>query len=213
VLRDAYVFAGPAVGDKDFASAFNGNFNKAFEENRMLWRIVNTNDIVTKMPPQHLYRLLRRYITKDDILNYYGIGYKINFFLNNNKPKGVILREKNKDVEEKGDNLKSMENLLRKKLDDDKKDYEESKITLNNILNIILGRHSIDSYYNYDNNHSPDDVRMDKIETYMPGFIHNHFPHRYFMVMERLRSDEFELEVGNYKDVIDKVLTDVNVMI
>ncbi|GBC30850.2 alpha/beta hydrolase protein [Rhizophagus irregularis DAOM 181602=DAOM 197198] len=155
VLRDAYVFAGPAVGDKEFASSFNGIFHKNFEENKTLWRIVNTNDIVTKMPPQHLYGVLRRYITKDDILNYYSIGYKVHLFLDNNKPKGIVFREKNNDDDDEvDDNLGSMEDLLRQKLIDDRKDYEDSEITLNNVLNVIL------------------------------GYFHNHYPHRYFMAME-----------------------------
>ncbi|GES74656.1 alpha/beta hydrolase protein [Rhizophagus clarus] len=180
VLRDAYVFAGPAVGDKDFASTFNGIFNKNFKENRMLWRIVNTNDIVTKMPPQHLY--------------------------------GVVLRKKNDDEEEKDDNLGSMEDMLSKKLIDDRKDYEDSRFTLNNILNSILGKHNIASYYDYDINHSPNELIMDKIETFIPGIIHNHFPHRYFMAMERLRSNEYELVVGEYKNIIDKLLADAHVV-
>lgn len=212
VLRDAYVFAGPAVGDKDFASSFNGSFNKNSEENKMLWRIINTNDIVTKMPPQHLYGLLRRYITKDDVLNYYGIGYKVHLFLNKNKPKGVVLHEKDKD-EETGDNLGSMEDLLRKKLIADRKDYKDSEFALDNILNSILGKHNIESYNEYDKNHSLDDCTMDKSEYFIPGYLHNHFPHRYFMAMERLRSDNHELVLGDYKNVIDKILTDAHIIL
>ncbi|CAB4474453.1 alpha/beta-hydrolase [Rhizophagus irregularis] len=214
VLRDAYVFAGPAVGDKEFASSFNGIFHKNFEENKTLWRIVNTNDIVTKMPPQHLYGVLRRYITKDDILNYYSIGYKVHLFLDNNKPKGIVFREKNNDDDDEvDDNLGSMEDLLRKKLIDDRKDYEDSEITLNNVLNVILGKHNIESYNDYYENHSSEDCTMDKIESFIPGYFHNHYPHRYFMAMERLRSDKFELVVGDYKNIIDKVLADAHVVL
>ncbi|EXX66684.1 hypothetical protein RirG_121450 [Rhizophagus irregularis DAOM 197198w] len=235
VLRDAYAFAAPAVGDKDFASSFNGALQINYKENKTLWRIANTNDIVAKMPPQHLYSTIRRYITKEDILNYYSIGYKVQLFLDKEKPpKGIVLREKYKeknkdDEEEENDKLGSIEKLLRKKLNDDRKDSENSEITFDNILNFILGelpgklpgkllkqnKHNIESYHDYDKNHSSEDYTLDKIkniEPYIPSLIHNHFPHRYFMAMERLRSDKFEFIVGDQKSVEDKILADFNMV-
>jgi hypothetical protein len=42
-----YSFAGPAVGNSDFISAYQGEYGT----NRVSWRIVNTNDLVPKLPP------------------------------------------------------------------------------------------------------------------------------------------------------------------
>jgi lipase (class 3) len=42
-----YSFAGPAVGNSDFISAYEGEYGI----NRVSWRIVNTNDLVPKLPP------------------------------------------------------------------------------------------------------------------------------------------------------------------
>lgn len=45
-----YSFAGPAAGDGDFVSAYEGEYGP----DRVSWRIVNTNDLVPKLPPQGL---------------------------------------------------------------------------------------------------------------------------------------------------------------
>ena len=42
-----YNFAGPAAGDSDFVSAYEGEYNS----NHVSWRIVNENDLVPKLPP------------------------------------------------------------------------------------------------------------------------------------------------------------------
>lgn len=42
-----YNFAGPAVGNSDFISAYQDEYGT----NRVSWRIVNTNDLVPKLPP------------------------------------------------------------------------------------------------------------------------------------------------------------------
>ncbi len=194
VLRDAFVFAGPAVGNKDFASSFNGTLNRRFDENRTLWRIVNTNDIVTKMPPQHLFNKLRQYITKNDILNYFSIGHEIHLFLNNKKPEGIILREKDKIIKDKIINRKIDEKLtwdvLKKKLEEDDKDDEDDGYILKMLRNFLnFGKNPIPSYDHYDNYRLKESIYP--FEFLMPDFLHNHLSHRYFMAMERLRSEKF----------------------
>ena len=42
-----YSFAGPAVGNSDFKSAYEAEYGT----DRVSWRIVNTNDLVPKLPP------------------------------------------------------------------------------------------------------------------------------------------------------------------
>lgn len=42
-----YSFAGPAVGNSDFVSTYEGEYGP----NRVSWRVVNTNDLVPKLPP------------------------------------------------------------------------------------------------------------------------------------------------------------------
>lgn len=42
-----YSFAGPAVGDSDFLSAYQGEYGT----DRVSWRVVNVNDLVPKLPP------------------------------------------------------------------------------------------------------------------------------------------------------------------
>ena len=45
-----YNFAGPAVGDADFVKAYEAEYGS----DRVSWRVVNTNDLVPKLPPQGL---------------------------------------------------------------------------------------------------------------------------------------------------------------
>ena len=194
VLRDAFVFAGPAVGDKDFASSFNGTLNQSFDEYRTLWRIVNTNDIVTKMPPQHLFNKLRQYITKNDILNYFSIGYEIHLFLNNKKPEGIILREKDKIINKKIDEKLTLKDLG-KKLEQDNEDNEDDRSILKMLRNFLnFGKNPIPSYDNYDTHRSKDNIYS--FEFLMPDCFRNHLPHRYFMAIERLRSEKVVPVVG-----------------
>ncbi len=42
-----YNFAGPAVGNSDFVSTYEGEYSS----NHVSWRVVNTNDLVPKLPP------------------------------------------------------------------------------------------------------------------------------------------------------------------
>lgn len=42
-----YSFAGPAVGDSDFKSTYEAEYGT----DRVSWRVVNTNDLVPKLPP------------------------------------------------------------------------------------------------------------------------------------------------------------------
>ncbi len=42
-----YNFAGPAAGNNDFTSAYEGEY----DSNHVSWRVVNTNDLVPKLPP------------------------------------------------------------------------------------------------------------------------------------------------------------------
>ena len=42
-----YNFAEPAVGDSDFVSTYQGEYGA----DRMSWRVINTNDLVPKLPP------------------------------------------------------------------------------------------------------------------------------------------------------------------
>jgi hypothetical protein len=194
VLRDAFVFAEPAVGDKDFASSFNGVLNQRFNENRTLWRIVNTNDIVTKMPPQHLFNKLRQYITKNDILNYFSIGYEIHLFLNNKKPEGIILRERDKIIDRKFDEKLTWD-VLKKKLEQDNEDDKDDGSILQMLRKFLnLGKNPIPSYDHYDNYRSKDSIYQ--FEFLMPDCFRNHLSYRYFMAMERLRSEKVVPVVG-----------------
>jgi len=45
-----YNFAEPAVGDSDFVSTYQGEYSA----DRVSWRVINTNDLVPKLPPQGL---------------------------------------------------------------------------------------------------------------------------------------------------------------
>lgn len=42
-----YNFAGPAVGNSDFVGTYEGEYSS----NRVSWRVINTNDLVPKLPP------------------------------------------------------------------------------------------------------------------------------------------------------------------
>ncbi|RHZ83102.1 hypothetical protein Glove_99g384 [Diversispora epigaea] len=86
VVRDAIVFGSPALGDFDFATSFHGILNLELNEHRTLWRIIDDNDIVARLPPRHLFRRSRQYVTKEDVMNYYTIGNEMQFFQDGRKP-------------------------------------------------------------------------------------------------------------------------------
>ncbi|CAG8813214.1 838_t:CDS:2, partial [Racocetra persica] len=109
VLRDTFVFAGPAVGDNDFASSFESTLNQRFEEIRTLWRIVNANDIVPKMPPRYAFNIFSQYVTKSDFRNYFHIGHEIKLFPDGKRPQGIVsnTHSNGRETPNRGENNKT----------------------------------------------------------------------------------------------------------
>ena len=145
--------------------------NQRFGEQKELWRIVNTNDIVPRVPPSHLLDIFRRYITKADFLNYFKIGDEIRLYLNSSEPKGIILREKMNLERKIEQDLKYSD--LKNKLEEDNKLTVSSNVK--NLYDSYDSKGRLDRIYNYEN--------------LIPSLIRNHMPHRYFMAMERLKSE------------------------
>src|SRR4051794_30899891 len=151
--------------------------NNQFREEKNLWRIINTDDIVPRVPPSHLLSNIYPYVTKNDPFNYFKIGDEIHFYLNSNEPKGITLREKTKLDGEIDKELDY--NILKKILEEDKRGGTH---------------HARELYNSYDSK-----GRIDKLynkEFRIPSYIRNHMPHRYFIAMERLRSEKIVPMVG-----------------
>ncbi|CAG8502318.1 7113_t:CDS:2 [Dentiscutata erythropus] len=87
VVRDAVVFGSLTLGDLDFASSFHGMLNLKTNEHRTLWRIIGDDDVAARVPPRHLLKRFRQYVTKEDVMNYYLIGNEMQFFHDGRKPK------------------------------------------------------------------------------------------------------------------------------
>lgn len=51
VLRDAYTYGTPRLGDADFVSAFEAACLTPIDRPSILWRVVNSFDIVCQIPP------------------------------------------------------------------------------------------------------------------------------------------------------------------
>jgi len=129
------------------------------------------------VPPQHLFDKLRRYITKEDILNYFKIGYGIHFYLNNKEPEGIILRNKMKFDRKIDEKLKYDD--LKRKLDED---WRRSHVKTHDDWHNDYGSSKKDSIYSY--------------EFLIPSYLRNHMPHRYFIAMEHLKSEKVVPMVG-----------------
>ncbi|CAG8479041.1 5590_t:CDS:10 [Acaulospora colombiana] len=109
VMRDAFVFAGPAVGDNNFFSGFNSYLNISFCENRTLWRVIDDNDIVPTLPPMPSDPRIRQYLEKNDVFNYFHIGDAVKFYQYDRKPESHRdIFGKIKDVSQINRNIRSL---------------------------------------------------------------------------------------------------------
>ncbi|CAG8438446.1 10624_t:CDS:2 [Acaulospora colombiana] len=188
VMRDAFVFAGPAVGDNNFFSEFNSHLNIRFSDNRTLWRVINEYDIAPNLPPMLSCPRIRQYLEKNDVFNYFHIGDAVKFYQHDRKP------ESHRDIFGK---IKDVSQINR-------------NVTWSNLSNVLQQRRARDSrprsrYSIYEfvrslvpcNSGGKNDYNaamFGPFESLLSGFIRNHMPHRYFSAMERSR-DYFEKHV------------------
>ncbi|KAI9028974.1 hypothetical protein CLU79DRAFT_884852 [Phycomyces nitens] len=76
-LRDCYVIGSPAVGDNEFASSFASFSNSSATRNSTLWRIINQNDIVCRLPPGYNSQTIGNFSSRSDFFNYCHVGIGI----------------------------------------------------------------------------------------------------------------------------------------
>ncbi|KAI8340982.1 Alpha/Beta hydrolase protein [Choanephora cucurbitarum] len=77
VMRDCYIIGTPAVGDSDFASTFSSHTNLPITRSSTLWRIINKNDIFTRLPPGYDSKSCGHFMNDNDFFNYSHIGHAI----------------------------------------------------------------------------------------------------------------------------------------
>ncbi|CAG8787221.1 19494_t:CDS:2 [Dentiscutata erythropus] len=85
VLRDAYVFGAPRVGDSDFVLTYKSSLGR-HEKNveSALWRVVDDNDLLAHLPPGYRYP---KNVGKYNILTNYSVGEAVKFYQDGRKPK------------------------------------------------------------------------------------------------------------------------------
>ncbi|RHZ64553.1 hypothetical protein Glove_322g14 [Diversispora epigaea] len=83
ILRDAYTFGSPSVENSEFAKTYMSALDKRDEVSSTLWRIVNDDDIMCKLPIGFYHSgSIGKYNSLDNI----HIGEAIRFYQNGNKP-------------------------------------------------------------------------------------------------------------------------------
>ncbi|CAG8555388.1 10006_t:CDS:2 [Diversispora eburnea] len=83
VLRDAYTFGSPSVENSEFAKTYMSALDKGDEVSNTLWRIVNDDDIMCKLPIGFYHSgSIGKYNSLDNI----HIGEAIRFYQNGSKP-------------------------------------------------------------------------------------------------------------------------------
>ncbi|RHZ86973.1 hypothetical protein Glove_41g108 [Diversispora epigaea] len=85
ILKDGYVFGSPALGDKEFAAEFASYSNSPFDQQSILWRVIDDTDIITRIHGFEDSSILR-VINKRSILNYVHVGEGIRFFQDGKRP-------------------------------------------------------------------------------------------------------------------------------
>ncbi|CAG8587688.1 632_t:CDS:2 [Paraglomus occultum] len=191
ILRDAYLFGTPAVGDSDFAAQFAAHSSRPHDRHNTLWRIIDDIDIITKLPPGFNNPYVSRYISKNNILNYAHVGEGIRFFQDGRLPEATknlfssgneaVIVEKNSNFALKdlftfnslwnGFKVQNNDNA------DEADDEDHVKMRLRNVRNATKGMPFVHK------KGSP----LIWIEKLLPVFFRNHLPARYFQVMQRAR--------------------------
>ncbi len=160
------MFGSPYVGDADFASEFSSYSNTPYDRQSTLWRIIDDTDIITKIPPGWSDPSFRRYVKKSSIMNYVHIGEGIRFHHNGTEPtitnicpsgKGPIIIQRGLDSV----------NILGN-------DVNETKSRLKK--DVFHGKEEFKHM-----------TPLAWIEKIIPTFFRNHFPCRYFSVMQKAR--------------------------
>ncbi|KAH8915835.1 alpha/beta-hydrolase [Atractiella rhizophila] len=78
VLRDAYVFGTPRLGDAQFCAEYEASMLVPIDKTNVLWRVVNKHDVVTMVPPGLAdIKGNRPYLPKWSTANYGHIGSKV----------------------------------------------------------------------------------------------------------------------------------------
>ncbi|GAA5968429.1 hypothetical protein JCM11641_007633 [Rhodosporidiobolus odoratus] len=80
-LRDCYSFGTPRLGDGDFATAFEQTLVTPLDRPNILWRVANSSDIVTKVPPGFAdQESARTTLPSLSVLNYAYLGACVRLF-------------------------------------------------------------------------------------------------------------------------------------
>lgn len=77
-LRDCYTFGTPRIGNGDFAGAFEASLVSPIDRSNILWRVVDNQDVVCKVPPGLADdESLRGTLSSLSVLNYAHLGPSI----------------------------------------------------------------------------------------------------------------------------------------
>ncbi|CAG8480704.1 14842_t:CDS:2 [Acaulospora morrowiae] len=178
VLRDAFAFAAPSVGDNDFFVGFNGTLNERIYETRTLWRVIDDNDIVPTLPWRHPYPGIRQYLKKNDVLNYFHIGDSVKFFQYDRKP------ESKRDIL---GNVKDVSSI-RKKISWKDLKHRQHRLRLRSCMPRSSKLREYVGFWIPRGGKNDYNIKMyGPLESLLPNFFRNHIPYRYFSAMERAR--------------------------
>nr|CAG8538077.1 15673_t:CDS:2 [Entrophospora candida] len=171
LLRDAYAFASPLVGDSNFAAEFFSLYNTDHNLGKNLWRIVNDNDIIPRLPPHNL-ALFRPYADNIYTTNYVHIGDEIIFYQDG-------IREPKSHSKICGETYH--EQFIRGDFDNN------GGILFNDRFFNKFNNHHRRKMESSMHNRKLDGYLYGRIEHLAPNFARNHIDYRYFVVLEKSR--------------------------
>jgi len=166
-LRDGMTFASPSIADGTFASEFSSLCNLSVEEYKTIWRIVNDDDIVPRLPPGHHHPKLRQYTNKILIMDYFHVGDEVRFYQDGSQPssmRNIFTPDKELIFIDRGFDWNDWRSLFGFY---DPFDYNKSKKKV-----------SFNAKY---------DTIVYPYEKSLASPFRNHLSHRYFAVLEKSR--------------------------
>ncbi|CAG8578163.1 3786_t:CDS:2 [Paraglomus occultum] len=104
ILRDAYIYGTPCIGNGEFAINFSSLCNTPSNRFNTCWRIIDDKDIVCNVPVGFDNPEIMQYLSDNYIFDYAHVGEAIRLFQDGRRPKtevdGLLLDEPEKKAEE-----------------------------------------------------------------------------------------------------------------
>ncbi|CAG8607929.1 9863_t:CDS:2 [Paraglomus occultum] len=91
MLRDAYFYGTPYIGDSTFVSSFSGLTNTPVTRQNTIWRVVDDKDVLARLITGNDDPTFLQYASRDSFLNYGHVGEEIMFYQDGRLPKSPAI--------------------------------------------------------------------------------------------------------------------------